>query len=446
MSDEEHAKFDPWIVEQLTADLAQARAVAHEQHEEIQALNKTQMNLHHVLDKYTAGVGALRDQLAQARADLADARRVARLWYRRAQEQPVEVEITGMEMVKALQAERQRRVEAKAEAARLGTALADACAERDMSVREAEMRTAQLAQARAELADADAAMDAVQALWRSPAEAKRQDANRDYWYTKTQETEAERDEMRKKAQEQSEEMQMHWLSPAQKAGLEWQLEKKYTRQFGIAQEQAWRLAALDRAEAALAGCGIAGIYDTFDGLPDAIEQMSSHISELGEQLEAERALMPEVERELKRELKQRQRQIDLLSNAEKAEYQSRRQAERRAEALVANTREAIDWLWGFYDGNTLIAKPGYEDDIQVAWGRLLVATDDEAAKKLLDRLEKAEALAALVTPELANLLVLLASSADTSVQYHRCTATAEDTKNARAHAARIREALEADND
>ena len=194
----------------------------------------------------------------------------------------------------------------------------------------------------------------------------------------------------------------------------------------------------------MASCEIAGIYDTFDGLPDAIEQMSSHIRELGEQLEAERALMPEVERELKRELKQRQRQIDLLSNAEKAEYQSRRQAERRAEALVANTREAIDWLWGFYDGNTLIAKPGYEDDIQVAWGRLLVATDDEAAKKLLDRLEKAEALAALVTEETAALMEWLANNI-----LHTSNCPEPENmhgRDARALAARIREALEADND
>jgi len=174
-----------------------------------------------------------------------------------------------------------------------------------------------------------------------------------------------------------------------------QLEKKYTRQFGIAQEQAWRLALLDRAEAALAGCGIAGIYDTFDGLPDAIEQMSSHIRELGEQLEAERALMPEVERELKRELKQRQRQIDLLSNAEKAEYQSRRQAERRAENAEQHA-------------------------------------------------ERAEALAALVTEETAALMEWLANNI-----LHTSNCPEPENmhgRDARALAARIREALETDDE
>ena len=80
----------------------------------------------------------------------------------------------------------------------------------------------------------------------------------------------------------------------------------------------------------------------------------------------------------------------------------------RAEARVASTREAAEWLWGFWDGNTLVAKPGYEDDIREAWGGLLTATDSEAATNLLSRLEGAEALAALVTPGLAEMLERLA--------------------------------------
>jgi len=172
-------------------------------------------------------------------------------------------------------------------------------------------------------------------------------------------------------------------------------EAKYLHWFGIAQKRAWRQATLDAAEATLANCEIAGIYDTFDGLPDAIEQMSSHIRELGEQLEAERALMPEVERELKRELKQRQRQIDLLSNAEKAEYQSRRQAERRAENAEQHA-------------------------------------------------ERAEALAALVTEETAALMEWLANNI-----LHTSNCPEPENmhgRDARALAARIREALETDDE
>lgn len=36
---------------------------------------------------------------------------------------------------------------------------------------------------------------------------------------------------------------------------------------------------LDAAEAALTSCGSGGIYDTFTGVPDAIEQMAQHIKE-----------------------------------------------------------------------------------------------------------------------------------------------------------------------
>ena len=44
-------------------------------------------------------------------------------------------------------------------------------------------------------------------------------------------------------------------------------------------------------------------------------------------------------------------------------------------ARLTNIREAVDWLWGFYDGNTLVAKPGHENDIQNAWIKLLKSAD-----------------------------------------------------------------------
>lgn len=183
------------------------------------------------------------------------------------------------------------------------------------------------------------------------------------------------------AQEQSEEVQMHWLSPCQKAGLE--------RQVG------------------------------------ASRRRLNHVS----------ALMAEAERELKA----RQRQIDLLAQGEKAEHQARRDAELRAEragALAANTREAVRWLWGFYDGNTLVAKPGYEDDIREAWDRLLIAaTDGKVTTDLLGRLEQAEALAQLVTPGLVALLERLAT-------YANLYDAPQSSYDARELATHIREALD----
>jgi len=117
---------------------------------------------------------------------------------------------------------------------------------------------------------------------------------------------------------------------------------------------------------------------------------------------------------------------------ERARRQEAEQRAERAEALAASTREAAEWLWGFWDGNTLIAKPGYEDDIREAWDRLLAATDGAETVSLLGRLEEAEALAALVTPELANLLEVLGKDGWPGVT---------NKAGARRLAAQIREAL-----
>ena len=58
----------------------------------------------------------------------------------------------------------------------------------------------------------------------------------------------------------------------------------------------------------------------------------------------------------------------------------------KAVAQVAAITLAVERLWGFWDGNALVAKPGYEDDIREAWDRLLVARDAGVAAKLLERL------------------------------------------------------------
>jgi len=64
----------------------------------------------------------------------------------------------------------------------------------------------------------------------------------------------------------------------------------------------------------------------------------------------------------------------------------------RAQMQSATPKKAVEWLWGFYDGNTLVAKPGYEDDIREAWDKLLTAVDSITGDALLDRLAEAEGL------------------------------------------------------
>ena len=169
------------------------------------------------------------------------------------------------------------------------------------------------------------------------------------------------------------------------------------------------------------------------------------------------------------------------------ERRLRGETERRAEnaeALVTSARKAAGHLWGFWDGNSLRATSGFEDDIRKAWDELLTATGTEAAANLPEQraeaLEtkpirpkvlpmessiqplpqrsqqcaiRAEARAALVTPELAALLENMASCcreyADVREPGDRLHPSRgyvmlyrEDAKNARTLAAQIREALD----
>lgn len=264
-------------------------------------------------------------------------------------------------------------------------------------------------------------------------------SNREYWYEEAQAAEAERaralnerDEAKNEAafanqaaQEQSEMVQRDWLSPCQKAGLEQKPErasageaakalvsKLKVRQLHLracGQElfcktkltALWealeyrseaaaklldRLATLDAAETALAECGLTGIYDDFSGPADAIEQLVKRLVQLegGQALQAERQL--------------------------------RREAERVCEAVSEMARN-----WG---------------------GRL---------EKAEQRAERAEALAAPVNEETAELLERLAGYARLAA--HAAKGTPDDVDEAyndeeiaRALAASIREALEANNE
>ena len=152
-----------------------------------------------------------------------------------------------------------------------------------------------------------------------------------------------------------------------------------------------RLAQLKYAEDALAHCGFVGIEADFTGVADAIQQMASYIKE--RDAECEDAITKVVEARRVARLWHRRAQeqpieIEItgveMIEALQAERQLRREAEQRAEAL-----------------------------------------------------------AQLVTPELANLLILLANATD--ILSHDDLASIEDARHARALAARIREALEAEN-
>jgi hypothetical protein len=42
----------------------------------------------------------------------------------------------------------------------------------------------------------------------------------------------------------------------------------------------------------------------------------------------------------------------------------------RLRAQIVEIGEAFDHLWGFWDGNTMVAIPGYQDDIQASFKEL----------------------------------------------------------------------------
>ncbi|MCK5644596.1 MAG: hypothetical protein KAJ19_27610 [Gammaproteobacteria bacterium] len=392
--------------------------------------------------------GALAE-LAQARANLADSITVRQSMAQMVEERDAELEKTH---------EYTRR-------------MVGLVAERDVK----------LAQARKELKDLQGAN---REFARQLADVTE---NRDYWYETCLTAERERNKARQDAQDQRD--------PAEAEGLKKQLaEMKTRRDYWYkegrcnnerlqAERDKWRrdwestmaellnaherLATLDAAEAALEGCGIDGIRDKFNGLADAIEQMAAHIFKLGElvadaeiaehvhgksldemaqTVQTERQLRQEAEAiardrdnicyeeyskrlEAERELRQRQHQIDLLSGAELRGYQAEQRAEKDA--------NYIQWL------HRILGEGGYilsanEDGVPVLALNPMQKLKREKAEAD-QRAQRAEALAALVTPKLANSLILLAGA--TEYPQH-CTATVEDARVARALAAEIREALE----
>lgn len=146
-------------------------------------------------------------------------------------------------------------------------------------------------------------------------------------------------------------------------------------------------AALDAAEAALADCGIGGINDKFDGLADAIQQMSAHIKEQQNIIHIHEHALNERDKAL----------------------QAERRLRREAEALQRDNREAAsEYLHS-------------------------LCFERQLRQKVEQRAERAEALAQLVTLELAALLERLGMAWAVGL---------EDKIRAHALAAQIREALD----
>lgn len=238
-----------------------------------------------------------------------------------------------------------------------------------------------LEQAREELKDLQGANSALARKVASVAE------NRDFWYKMTWDAEAERDKVRKEAQEQSDLVQCEWLSPCQKAGLE-------------------------------------ALVETLRGrLKHAGDIRDFWIKEHDDLLQA-----------IRRERQQRQeaelaahvhdRSCGELAQTVRTERAQRREAERRDDAprlVIDGVHEALDECQ--IERNYDDGKPA-STRTRVFW--------------LNQRAERAEALAQL-TPELAALLERLANMV---VAWGDRGIYSDDMDKARELAARIREALE----
>jgi len=245
-------------------------------------------------------------------------------------------------------------------------------------------------------------------------DVKYMEDNRDYWYETCLSAERERDEARKEAQGQSNE----------------------------AQE---RLAILDAAEAALANCGIGGIFAEFEGLADAVNQMAQHIKELASRLTRAQVALDDTEEMLQNERQLRQEAELAVHTHDKAcgelaqivhiERQLRQEAEQNAEILrlmIMGISKALDECEvGHYHYLDL------DDEGINTRTRVLL---------LGQRAKRAEGLAQLVNEEMVLLLERLAEWANAQSYAIGHWATGDDqidadAKIARNLAAKIREAL-----
>ena len=432
-------------------------------------------------------------------AELADARRVALSYLRMATKRKKELTQTHEDWAHA-----------KIEAGKLDAALTDAHATRDALTQKAEMRTAQLAQARAELKDLQGANREYGRQLGTMRES------REFWRGECRGAEIERDEMRKEMQERdrlrSELARVNiklncvcqdvhdWLSPAEAEGLR--------RQLAASEQRVKELEPVLFTESAQ--------HNYIEGLRDRLRLAKERTEQAEAALQTERKLRREAERigeamsEMARSrgerlVKAEQRaenakvRISHLSQVLNIESQRAERAEARvalvvnegtaelldglialakstdinvpmllqgpmlrviddAHKLVTNIREILKTSEANTEGDSLrcprcgelFHDQDIEDNPEKYWTCPLCKTIEHRKCRglLLDDTEVrsheyAKSLAALVTPELANILVSLANTADIYyLYYHKCITIAEDARDARALAAQIREALD----
>jgi coenzyme F420-reducing hydrogenase delta subunit len=138
-----------------------------------------------------------------------------------------------------------------------------------------------------------------------------------------------------------------------------------------------RLATLDAAEAALASCGISGIFAEFDGLADTINQMAQHIKELASRLaQAQADLEAEpIEVEITG-----QEMVEALQH-ERAQRQVAETGERAARKMLAHERQLRQ------EAAETVPVPGQmQEYIEYLIEHLqAVQTGRQAAKKTLER-------------------------------------------------------------
>jgi len=254
-----------------------------------------------------------------------------------------------------------------------------------------------LEQAREELKDLQGANSALARKVASVAE------NRDFWYKMTWDAEAERDKVRKEAQEQSDLVQCKWLSPCQKAGLE---------------------ALVETLRGRLKHAG--DIRDFW------IKEHDDLLQAIRRERQIAKATMVELKR-VHRAAHVHDRSCGELAQTVRTERAQRREAERRDDAprlVIDGVHEALDECQ---------IERNY-DDGQPASTRTRVFW-------LNQRATRAEALAQLVNEEAAELLDRLAACAYTVAadyeglpEYHQ--SVAGDARKSRELAAQIREALD----
>lgn len=206
--------------------------------------------------------------------------------------------------------------------------------------------------------------------------------NRDYWYVKAVDAEAERDKARKEAQEQSDDVQRDWLSPCQKAGLETLVETLRQQIALTGNDEELRKNLVAKTQEAASWQGVA------QGAESLIETLRRKLRHTEDRYDYWLKEHDEVQR-------------DWLSPVE-AEGLQRQLA--GAEAQIAATKEAVEWIWGFWDDNTLVARSsGYEEKISTAWNKLLAASNafskswerhGGTAEKILERLATLDAVEA----------------------------------------------------